>query len=109
MDLGLTQRTLAQRLGCWYQSVASWERDKGEPLVTRWPVIEAVLGRGLVPERDGLPGRIRTARLRLGLTQEELATQAGVHIRTVRNSEAGSFKPARATLGRLRAVLGMLS
>jgi hypothetical protein len=28
MDLGLTRQTLALRLGCWYQSVASWEREE---------------------------------------------------------------------------------
>ena len=64
--IGLTQQTLAAHLGCWYQTVASWERDECEPLSTRWPSIEAVLGPGLVPERDGLPGRVRTARLRQG-------------------------------------------
>src|SRR6185295_4709226 len=85
MDRGLTQQTLAYRLGCWYQSVARWEQGLSEPLAARWPAIEAVLGPGLVPEQDGLPGRIRVARLRLGLTQEELARQAGVDIRTVRN------------------------
>src|SRR3972149_2927008 len=46
MNLGLTQRTLALRLSCWYQSVASWERDESIPLAARWPTIEAVLGPG---------------------------------------------------------------
>jgi len=106
MDLGLTQRTLADRLGCWYQSVASWERDESVPLAGRWPAIEAVLGSGLVPERGGLPGGIRTARLRLGLTQEELARRAGVDVRTVRNTETGRYGPSRVTLKRLRVILG---
>ena len=59
MDRGLTQRTVAERLGCWYQSVASWERDEAAPLAARWPAVEAVLGPGLVPQQDGLPGRAR--------------------------------------------------
>ncbi len=108
MDLGLTQRTLAERLGCWYQSVASWERDESVPLATRWPAIEAVLGPGLVPERDGLPGRALTARLRLGLTQELLARRAGLDVRTIRNTERGGHAPNCATLRKLSAVLGDL-
>ena len=108
MDLGLTQQTLAKRLGCWYQSVAGWERGLNVPLATRWPAIEAVLGAGLVPEQDGVPGRIRTARLRMGLTQEELALRVGVHVRTIRNTELGSYGPSLATLTKLETVLGGL-
>ena len=78
MDLGLTQQTLAEELGCWYQSLAMWERNQSVPLAGRWPAIETVLGSGLDPQRNGLPGRIRPARLRLGLTQEELARRRGV-------------------------------
>ncbi len=108
MDLGITQRTLAERLGCWYQSVASWERDDSVPLAASWPAIETLLGRGLVPERDGLPGRARTARLRLGLTQERLAEAAGLDVRTIRNVEGGGHAPSRVTLRKLSAVLGDL-
>ena len=106
MDEGLTQQTLAERLGCWYQSVAGWERDESVPLAGRWPAIEAVLGSGLVPERGGLPGGIRTARLRLGLTQKELARRAGVDVRTVQNAETGRHVPSDLSTQRLRAILG---
>jgi transcriptional regulator with XRE-family HTH domain len=108
MDLGLTQQTLAKKLGCWYQSVARWERDLSEPLAARWPAIEGILGVGLVPERDGLPGRIRAARLRLGLTQEQVAARAGLDPRTVRNVETGRHRPSRRTAERLAGVLGSL-
>ncbi len=109
MDLGLTQQILALRLRCWYQSVASWERDESVPLAARWPAIEAVLGTGLVPEQDGLPGRARTARLRLGLTQERLAKAVGVDVRTIRNTERGSHAPSRSTLRKLSAAIGDLA
>jgi transcriptional regulator with XRE-family HTH domain len=107
MDLGLTQRTLAERLGCWSETVAAWERGDSEPLARRWPAIEAALGPGLVPERDGLPGRVRAARLRLGLTQEQLATRAGLDPRTVRNVETGRYRPSHRTAERLQAALGL--
>ena len=106
MDLSLTQHTLAMKLGCNHASVAAWEQDASVPLSRRWPAIETVLGSGLVPERDGLPGRIRTARLRLGLTQEELARRAGVDERTVRNAETGKHVPSGLSTQRLRAILG---
>jgi transcriptional regulator with XRE-family HTH domain len=105
MDRGLTQRTLAERLGCWYQSVARWEQDLSEPLAARWSSIEGVLGVGPVPKRDGLPGWTRAARLRLGLTQEALAKRAGVDVRTVRNVErdVGVHRPR--TLARIAGAL----
>lgn len=106
MDLGLTQRTLAERLGCWSVTVAAWERGDSEPLARRWPAIERVLGPGLVPERNSLPGRVKAARLRLGLTQEQVAARAKLDPRTVRNVEAGRHRPSRRTLGRLAEVLG---
>jgi transcriptional regulator with XRE-family HTH domain len=105
MDLGLTQRTLAERLGCIYPTVAGWESDASVPLAARWPAIEALLGPGLVPSRDGLAGRIRTARLRLGLTQEQLADRVGVNVRTIRNTERGVHPPNRRTRDRLSAFL----
>lgn len=106
INLGLTQRTLAVQLGCWGETVAAWERGESEPLARRWPAIERVLGPGFVPERDGLPGRVRAARLRLGLTQEQVAAGARLDPRTVRNVEAGRYRPSRRTLGRLAEVLG---
>jgi transcriptional regulator with XRE-family HTH domain len=105
MDRGLTQHTLALRLGCCYQSVARWEQDRSVPLPRRWPALEAVLGPGLPASPEDLAGRIRAARLRLGLTRAELARQAGVDERTVRNSERGMRAPRRETLRRLRAVV----
>jgi transcriptional regulator with XRE-family HTH domain len=107
LDQGLTQRTLAERLGCYAETVVAWERDESEPLARRWPAIEAALGPGLVPERDGLPGRVRAARLRLGLTQKQVAARARLDSRTVRNVETGRDRPHRRTTERLRAVLDL--
>ena len=107
MDLGLTQRTLAHRLGCWYQSVASWERDDSVPLARRWPSIEAVLGSGLVPDHNGLAGRMRAQRLRLGLTQAVLAARAVVDVGTIRNAESGRRSLNRTTREKLGRALGI--
>ena len=93
-------------LGCWAETVAAWERAQSEPLARRWPAIERVLGPGFVPERDGPPGRVRAARLRLGLTLEHVAARAVLDPRTIRNVETGRHRPSRRTLGRLAEVLG---
>jgi SAM-dependent methyltransferase len=95
------ERTLAERLGCCYQSVARWEQDRNEPGPRRWPGLEAVLGPGLVPSPSDLVGSILAARLRLGLTQVEMARRAGVAPRTVRNCERGVRAPRRETLRKL--------
>jgi transcriptional regulator with XRE-family HTH domain len=108
LDLGLTKQTLADRVGSCPETVAAWERDESESLARRRPAIEAVLGTGLVPKRDGLPGWVRAARLRLGLTQEQLAARAGLDPRTVRNVETGRYRPCRRrTAERLWEVLGL--
>ena len=49
--------------------------------------------------------RIRTARLRLGLTQQALAQRAGVDEQTVRNAETGKHLPSGISTQRLRAIL----
>ncbi|WP_344966088.1 BTAD domain-containing putative transcriptional regulator, partial [Crossiella cryophila] len=51
---------------------------------------------------------IRAARLRLGLTEEELAALAGVSVRTVRGVEQGAVRDPRGdTLRRLAAAVGL--
>jgi len=78
------------------------------PLARQWPAIQNALGVDLVPleePRDAL----RTARLRLGLTQEALAVLAGIDVRTVRNSEKGVSGPRQDTRARLQRVLRAFS
>lgn len=112
MDLGLTQRTLllathpGQLAGLLVSIHRLRERDESVPLARRWPSIEAILGPGLVPDPNGLPGRIRTQRLRLGLTQEATAGRARVDVRTIRNVESGRRRPNPTTRERLENVLG---
>lgn len=107
MDLGLTQHQLAQRLGCLDESVRKWEADFECPLSRRWPLIAAVLGCDLLPIADNAAGMVRDARTRAGLTQAELATAAGVHVRSVRNCENPRYQPRPATINRILMALQM--
>lgn len=51
--------------------------------------------------------QVLEARRRAGLTQEELAEQAGVGLGTVKNIESGKVKPQRAKLDAIKGVLGL--
>jgi len=105
MDLGLTQAGLAERLGRTTRAVADWEVGASRPLASSWGVIARVLGADLLPVGAEIGSRLRAARWRLGLTQTELAARVGLDPRTIRNTEQGRYRPSRATLGKLHAVL----
>lgn len=53
-----------------------------------------------------LPEVIRRRRKAKGLTQQDVAAQARLGLRTVQRVENGSHYPTVATLGKLAAVLG---
>ncbi len=71
----------------------------------------------MTPEHDrsrrpgapgGLPALLRGHRLAAGLTQAELASRAGIGIRTVRDLERGrSLRPQRTTVDLLADALGL--
>ncbi|HET6570921.1 MAG TPA: helix-turn-helix transcriptional regulator [Solirubrobacterales bacterium] len=50
-------------------------------------------------------GRLREARERLGLTQEEVARRSGVHVTEISRMEAGKRDPKISTLRRLANAL----
>src|SRR5690242_17953539 len=62
------------------------------------------------PEREPLSvqigGAARTARLKLGLTQEDLAERVGVAAEVYGRLERGDLRPSTPTLVKLSKVLG---
>lgn len=62
-----------------------------------------------MPELDLvlLGSRIREARKECGLTQQELADQTGLAVKTVQDIEKGRTNPSYETLARLMERLGM--
>lgn len=105
MDLGLTQESLAQRLGRTTRAVAGWESGLTKPLASSWGVIAEVLGPDLLPEGAEIGSRLRAARWRLGLTQAQLAVRLGLDPRTIRNVERGRYRPSQTTLAGLETIL----
>lgn len=64
-----------------------------------------------MPEMDlvFLGSRIRDARKECGLTQQELADQAGLAVKTIQDIEKGRKNPTYETLARLMKRLGVSS
>jgi len=58
-----------------------------------------------IPAVATLGTNLRDARLRLGLTQEQVAERSGVHATEVSRIEAGKRDPQVSTLRRLAAAL----
>jgi len=60
-----------------------------------------------VERRSGLAGRLRDARARAGLTQEQLADQAGVTTEHLQRIERGVGNPTLATVYALADALAI--
>lgn len=112
---GLTQVQLAACLGVNRSTIHQWERGHST-LGSLQPATRKALLGWLSPSRPtldavdfssrtGLSGKLRAARLRMGLTQKQLAGLAGVHERTIRNCEQGRSRLHDRTIARLQAVI----
>lgn len=94
LDLRLTQKVLAARLGVSTTSVLNWERNRRQAHPTHLGAITSFLGyfpSALAQERLG--DRIRAARHMLGLSQKRLAERLGVNEGTVSKWERGRKRP----------------
>lgn len=76
MDLGITQKEAARRIGADQWTVINWEKGRTEPAVRFVPAIIRFLGEDPLPPGEAFPDRIRAARHRLGLTQSNLGTSS---------------------------------
>jgi len=109
LDLGLTQRTLARRLGVREEAVHLWELDRFLPLARHYGRLVRVLGVDPEPPSHSLAERLRAARRRAGLTQAELARRLGLDEGTVVDFEAGRRSPSKRVTAALAGFLGEIS
>lgn len=100
---GLTQAQLARLVGVADgRRVAEWESGRAIP----HPKTRARLSEALhLPQGEDVT--LRTLRLRLGMTTEELASRIGVHRTTVVRWEAGAARPGASKRKELAKVLGV--
>lgn len=113
-ETGLTLTELAKKAGLSPSFLSEIEGGKKSPSLATLDAIAGVLGvsrDSLVPpmgaslQAPGLPPRIRAARERLGLTQEQLAEKAGVSTGLIAQIEAGTTRPSLGTVERLSTAL----
>jgi len=94
LDLGLRQRTLAERLGVRTETLANWERGRARSLARHHSAVVCFLGYDPEPVADTAGGRLRRLRRRLGLTQRQLAIRLALDEGTVTEFELGRRKVA---------------
>ena len=112
--LGLSQQQLARILEVSAITVGSWERGKARPRGGSWAKIVALrntsqaevdkaLGRLSAPAAMS-PDEIKALRLRLGLSQKEMAKRVGVSLNSVGFWESGRSAPGSANREALAAL-----
>lgn len=107
-ELGWLQKELAEALGADTATVIGWEILGRTPAIRFLPAIIELLGHNPLPDEDTPSGRVRRARVSLGLSQAALAKRAGLDESTVADFEAGRRRLRRKTLARLdRAIIDL--
>ena len=110
---GLTQQQLADKLGVSQQYIGIYESGKRQPKIQTLQKIADALG---VPVTEFLDEeltsmttgeRIRKARLRADMTQEQLAALLGVDRATISKYESGIIDPPTSQMNRIADLLSM--
>lgn len=89
MDLGLSRKELADKLGVKAKTVSFWELGLSHLSVKYLPAVIRFLGYDPTPEVTSLPQRLKAARRRLGISQRVLARRFGMDTKTIRDWELG--------------------
>jgi transcriptional regulator with XRE-family HTH domain len=93
LDRGLRQRDVADTLGVQEQAVTLWERNRRKPRLKSLAKLHELIGTE-PPDLGGSVGqRLRSQRIRLGWTQEDLARKLGVSQKLLRSWEKRNVDP----------------
>jgi transcriptional regulator with XRE-family HTH domain len=109
LNLEFRQRDVAGQIGVNKDTIYNWETNRTEPEVRLIPRIIDFLG--YVPYNPGwsFGKRLRAIRSALGLSQEELATRAGLDESTVAKWEREGHRPSRQKMIALKEFLKSLA
>jgi DNA-binding XRE family transcriptional regulator len=88
------------------KSLMFWERDEREPFVSFFPSIIDFLGYEPWPEPTNLGDALLAARRKRGLEIRAAAKRAGVDEGTWRRWERGEWRPTKAKVAAIDALLG---
>jgi transcriptional regulator with XRE-family HTH domain len=106
MDLGITQKEAARRLGTDQFTLINWEKKRTEPAIRFVPGIVQFLGYDPFPKGVTLPERIRATRRARGLSHTALAKEFGVDPSTVLGWEGGRHHPPIEYWPRILGLIG---
>jgi transcriptional regulator with XRE-family HTH domain len=96
LDLGLTQKQVADRIGVSASTVLLWEQKCTEPALRFTPAVLDFLGYDPLPTSDCFPEWLRLTRIRLGLSRRRFARLLGIDEGTAGRWELGRTHPGRA-------------
>ena len=106
LDLGLTQRDVANKLGVTECTIWNWEANYSSPQLRFIPKVVAFLGYDPYCIRShSLGERLREYRRRMGLSQKALAHRLGVDPSTLGKWERRHSQPSRGLLSKLKDQL----
>jgi len=105
LELKLTQKQAAERLGVNPWTVLNWEKHHTEPPIESMPAILQFLGYDPFPESKTLPERMLARRRAMGWSIKEAARQLGVDAGTWGAWERGATAPKGQHLMLLNAFV----
>ena len=95
LDLGLLQREVAERIGLAEQTITIWERQHRKPEIRFIARIIEFLGYSPFEEPESFPEKLKTYRVRMGLSQRRFAATFGIDPATVAQWETSRQKPGK--------------
>jgi transcriptional regulator with XRE-family HTH domain len=99
LDLGLLQREVAEKIGVDESTIYNWERQRTQPEIRFIASIIEFLGYDPLPQPEAFPERLKTYRVKMGLSQRKLAAKLGIDPGTVGGWESGRHKPVKRRCG----------
>jgi transcriptional regulator with XRE-family HTH domain len=107
LDLGLTQRAVGEKIGVTEPTINNWERQRNTPEIRFIAPIIKFLEYDPFPQPESFSERLKTYRLRQGLSQRKLAKELGVDPGTTGGWERGKHKPAKTVRRLLEELLNL--
>ncbi len=104
LDLGLLQRQVAEKIGVDALTLGNWERQRTKPEIRFIARIIEFLGYDPFPEPESFPEKLKTYRMKLGLSQKKLAIKLGIDPATLGGWEKGRHKPITKYLKLLNQI-----
>ena len=93
LDLGLLQKEVSEKIRVDESTIYHWERQRTQPEIRFIARIIEFLGYDPIPQPKSFPEKLKTYRLRMGLSQKKLAIKLGIDPSTILKWEKGRHKP----------------